>query len=149
MADSRRLRTGRYSEPGRIYLVTSVVIDRQPVFADWRLGRRVVSQFRQAQEEGLASSIAWVVMPDHFHWLIELRAGELSDVVRRTKARTTHSVNAAMGRSGRLWQAGFHDRAVRREEDVKRLARYVIANPVRAGLVERVGDYPLWDAMWI
>ncbi|NUT74814.1 hypothetical protein HNO86_07130 [Pseudomonas sp. C1C7] len=42
-----------------------------------------------------------------------------------------------------------YDRAVRREKDVKHLARYVVANPIRAGLVERVHDYPLWDACWL
>jgi hypothetical protein len=29
------------------------------------------------------------------------------------------------------------------------VARYVVMNPVRAGLVSRVGDYPFWDAAWI
>jgi hypothetical protein len=29
------------------------------------------------------------------------------------------------------------------------MARYIIANPLRAGLVDRIGDYPLWDAMWL
>ena len=30
-----------------------------------------------------------------------------------------------------------------------KLARYVVANPLRAGLVEKLGDYPLWDAVWV
>jgi hypothetical protein len=29
------------------------------------------------------------------------------------------------------------------------MARYVVANPLRAGLVKRLGDYPLWDAIWL
>jgi hypothetical protein len=32
---------------------------------------------------------------------------------------------------------------------LRHLARYIIANPIRAGLVERAGDYPLWDACWL
>lgn len=48
-----------------------------------------------------------------------------------------------------LWQKGFHDHAVRKEEDLPALARYVVANPVRAGLVQRVGQYPHWDAIWL
>ena len=39
--------------------------------------------------------------------------------------------------------------AVRREEDLKMIARYIVTNPIRAGLVQKVGDYPLWDATWI
>jgi hypothetical protein len=61
-----RLRIGRVSELGRIYLLTVVVHQREPVFTDWRLGRLVVEQFRLVQEEGWADSLAWVVMPDIF-----------------------------------------------------------------------------------
>jgi hypothetical protein len=38
---------------------------------------------------------------------------------------------------------------LRREEDVLSVARYIVVNPLRAGLVARVGDYPLWDAVWL
>lgn len=38
---------------------------------------------------------------------------------------------------------------MRREDDLRAAARYIIMNPVRAGLVEKVGDYPLWDAIWL
>jgi REP element-mobilizing transposase RayT len=88
-------------------------------------------------------------MPDHFHWLVELREGSLSEVVQRVKSKTAIAVNKATGRHGRLWQWGFHDKAVRYEEDLLKFARYIVANPLRAGLVKRVGDYPLWDAVWL
>lgn len=48
-----------------------------------------------------------------------------------------------------LWQDGFHDHALRAEEDVVEVARYVVSNPLRAGLVRCLGDYPLWDAVWL
>ncbi|MFL1514291.1 MULTISPECIES: REP-associated tyrosine transposase [Pseudomonas] len=144
-----RLRIGRFSEPGRIYLITAVVHQRQPFFADWRLGRLVVKQLREAQEDGWADFLTWVVMPDHVHCLLQLRDRTLAEVMCRIKARSSRAVNLALGRQGRLWQKGYHDRAVRKEEDLKDLARYVILNPVRAGLVTRVHDYPLWDACWL
>ncbi|MET1069188.1 MAG: transposase [Pseudomonas prosekii] len=144
-----RLRIGRFSEPGRIYLITAVVHQRQPFFADWRLGRLVVKQLREAQEEGWADFLTWVVMPDHVHCLLQLGDRTLAEVMCRIKARSSRAVNLALGRQGRLWQKGYHDRAVRKEEDLKDLARYVILNPVRAGLVTRVHDYPLWDACWL
>ncbi|MNP19873.1 Transposase IS200 like protein [compost metagenome] len=143
------LRIGRYSEPGRIYLLTAVVDQRQPVFTDWRKGRLVVQELRQVQEENWADFLAWVLMPDHMHCLVQLQDKTLAELMCRIKSRSSLAVNLAMERRGRLWQKGYHDRAVRREEDVKNLARYVVANPVRAGLVERVHDYPLWDACWL
>ena len=63
---SRQLRLGRYSEEGRFYLITSTTKDRQPIFTDWKVGRLVAQQLGQAERDGLARSLAWVVMPDHF-----------------------------------------------------------------------------------
>ena len=143
------LRIGRFSEPGRIYLLTVVVHQRRPFFADWHSGRLVVQEFRMVQEDGWADFLTWVVMPDHLHCLVQLRDKTLAELMCRMKSRSSLAVNQALGRRGRLWQKGYHDRAVRREEDVKGLARYVVANPIRAGLVTRVHDYPLWDACWL
>ncbi|MFC5526621.1 transposase [Rhodanobacter ginsengisoli] len=50
---------------------------------------------------------------------------------------------------GRLWEKGFHDHALRRDESVEKAARYIIANPVRAGLVRDPMDYPYWDAWFV
>jgi REP element-mobilizing transposase RayT len=152
MSDSQnahRLRNGRYSQPSRIYLLTAVTHLRQPYFQNWQTGRQVVQEFRRAQDSGTASSIAWVVMPEHFHWLIELHDGDLSRLMQTTKSRSARHFNQHRGFSGAVWQKGYFDRALRREEDLKTAARYIIANPLRAGLVSRIGDYPLWDAMWL
>ncbi len=88
-------------------------------------------------------------MPDHFHWLVELENCSLRRLMRETKSLITRELNLYSGRSGVLWQQGFHDRALRRDEDLVKMARYVVANPLRAGLVEKLGDYPLWDAIWV
>ena len=146
---SHRLRLGRYAEANRIYLLTANTLDRVPVFKDFFLGRLVVDQFRHAQNQGWANSLAWVVMPDHFHWLIELQQGSLSELMQKTKSLSTRAVNMSTGRRGSLWQQGYHDRALRREADLVQLGRYVVTNPLRAGLVARYGDYPLWDAIWV
>ena len=144
-----QLRVGRFSESGRIYLLTVVVDQRQPFFVDWQLGRLVVRELRQAQEEGWGDFLTWVVTPDHMHCLVQLRDKTLAELMCRIKSRSSLAVNQALGRRGRMWQKGCPDRAVRREDDVKALARYVVANPIRAGLVTRVHDYPLWDACWL
>ncbi|MHC8412325.1 REP-associated tyrosine transposase [Pseudomonas sp. Hz4] len=146
---SHRLRLGRYAEQNRIYLLTTNTLGRAPVFKDFSLGRLIVGQFRYAQDQGWANSLAWMVMPDHFHWLIELQQSSLSKLMQKTKSLSTRAVNLSIGGKGSLWQQGYHDRALRRDEDLVKLARYVVANPLRAGLVERLGDYPLWNAIWV
>lgn len=129
---SMRLRLGRFSEIGRIYLLTSVTVDRTPLFSDWRAARLVSNEFRREQEAGTSFSIAWVIMPDHFHWLVELKKGRLSSLVQRVKSRSSITVNRHVDRAGQLWQRGYHDRALRREEDLKETARYVLANPIQS-----------------
>ena len=149
LSASHRLRIGRYAEQNRIYLLTANTLNREPIFRDYTLGRFVVHQFKQAQDEGFVDSLAWVVMPDHFHWLVQLQKGTLGQLMCQVKSLSTRAVNSSTGRTGSLWQQGFHDHALRKEEDLVKLARYVVANPLRAGLVQKLGDYPLWDAIWI
>ena len=74
---------------------------------------------------------------------------DLPKLVQGVKSVSAHRINAARGQSGKVWQAGYYDEALRREQDLKHMARYIVANPLRAGLVERIGDYPLWDAIWL
>lgn len=88
-------------------------------------------------------------MPDHFHWLIELDRTTLPVLMGRTRSRISVALNRQRRRKGAVWQRGYHDRGIRREEDVQAIARYIVANPLRAGLVKRVGDYALWDAIWV
>ncbi|WP_434625286.1 transposase [Pseudomonas sp. Z1-29] len=146
---SHRLRTGRYGELSRIYLLTTNTADRKPVFHDFALGRLVVEQFRCAEDKRWAKSLAWVVMPDHFHWLVELQQSSLNELMQKTKSLSARAVNISTGYRGSLWQPGYHERALRQEDGLIVMARYVVANPLRAGLVKRLGDYPLWDAIWL
>ena len=99
---------------------------------------------------GDLTSLAYVVMPDHIHWLIQLNlSADLSTCVQRMKSRSARELNAILRRTGRFWQPGYHDHALRKEEDLINIARYVIANPIRAGLARSVRDYSLWDAIWV
>lgn len=143
------LRKGRCSELGRIYLLTTVVRAREPLFRDLHPARLLIQELRRAHDSGLVSSLAWVLMPDHLHWLVQLHDGELDSLMRQVKSRSAMAINRAQGMTGAIWQEGFHDRALRREDDVRAAARYVVANPLRAGLVTRLADYPFWDAIWL
>lgn len=143
------LRRGRYSEPDRIYLLTSNLLQRRPLFNDFALARLLVKELRIAHEQHQVTSLAWVVMPDHLHWLVQLQTGSLEQLMRRIKSNSARQINQHLGTHGPIWQPGYHDRALRQGEDLQSAARYVVANPLRAGLVMRIGDYPLWDAVWL
>ncbi|MBH3387033.1 transposase [Pseudomonas juntendi] len=135
LAESHLLRLGRFSEPGRLYMLTTITQQRKTLFLDFHHARLVVKHLRISNDIQDCRSLAWVVMPDHLHWLIEVK-----DVALATLMRVRHKP---------IWQPGYHDHALRREENVVHVARYIVANPLRAGLVRSVRDYPHWDAVWL
>jgi len=96
---TKELRKGRSIGRNQIYHITTVTLDRYPVFS---------------------------VFPF-----------------------ATRKINGVSDRSGRLWRKGLHDRAIRREEDLEAVATYIMANPLRAGIVRSVREYPHWDAVWM
>ena len=141
---AHKLRSGRHSQPGQVYLLTTVTKGREPVFLDFGFARMLIAVLREQQDLQHAHTLAFVVMPDHLHWLMQLGERiELSLCMRNVKTMSARR----LGRP--VWQRGFHDHALRQEQDLADVARYVIANPVRAGLVQRTGQYPHWDAVWV
>lgn len=141
---AKNLRKGRHSEPNQIYSITTVTIDRKPVFIDFYAARCVIAVLRQEHHLQRAETLAFVLMPDHLHWLMQLgMTADLSTVVGAVKSVSAHRLGE------NIWQEGFHDHAVRKDEDLRNIARYIVANPLRAGLVTNIGDYPHWDAIWL
>lgn len=144
------LRRGRVSLPDHVYNVTVVTSERALWFSDYNVATKVSACFQRPLLLGDATMLAWVLMPDHAHWLIQLgEQDRLEVVISRLKAASARTANQVLGRQGPLWQRSFHDHALRRDEDLKAAARYVVANPVRAGLVKRTGQYPFWNAIWL
>ena len=144
------LRKGRRSLPGQAYFLTFTTHRRMPLFTCWAAAAAMSRLLSNPAHWPNSSLMAWVLMPDHWHGLMVLNAeGDLARSTGAAKAMTALKFNRAAGRSGPLWARGFHDRAVRRDQDLRLAARYLVANPLRAGLVDRVGDYPFWDAVWL
>jgi putative transposase len=78
---------------------------------------------------------AWVVMPNHVHVLTEILEGHtLPDLMESWKGFMARAVNAHLGRTGTLWQKGYHDRLIRNWEHFANVVRYFRQNPVKSGL---------------
>jgi len=144
------LRKGRFSEANRIYFITTVTHNRRKIFNDFNTARIVINSMRRLHDCEHVQSLSWVVMPDHLHWLIQLTDEcSLAEIIKCLKAQSAHSINRYLNNSGSVWQRSYFDRCLRKEEDVKGVSRYIVANPLRAGLVKEIGDYPHWDATWL
>jgi REP element-mobilizing transposase RayT len=146
----KALRKGRCSEPGHVYLVTFVTRGRKPLFRDFTLATAACRTFAKSAQAARAEPLCWVLMPDHFHGLIGIgEESNLARCVQRIKGQASAGCRAVMPQHGTLWSRAFHDHALRADEDVAIAAKYVIENPVRAGLVDDEMHYPYWDAFWL
>jgi REP element-mobilizing transposase RayT len=146
----RALRRARTSIPGQVYLVTFTTHQRHPLFQSHEHATCLARCLHGLVLWQYTELIAWVLMPDHMHLLIRLSAKDsLQVVVQKLKSNTAREIKSLDLEIGQVWAAAFHDRALRQDENLRLVARYIVLNPVRAGLACRIGDYPYWNAVFI
>jgi putative DNA methylase len=86
--------------------------------------------------------MAWCVMPNHVHALIETIPGHaLHDIVHSWKSFTATKANEWLGRQGAFWQREYHDRFIRDSKHLQQAVEYIEQNPVKAGLVEKADEW--------
>ena len=129
-------RLRRFNPEGRPCFITNVTHKRKPLLiahADLLLSSFSAIQLRTSYEIP-----AWVIMPDHFHLIIDLKDEELSSVIQRIKMSFGSLLRKSRGlHSGRIWQYGFWDHVIRDEKDMNRHMDYIHFNPVKYGYVKK------------
>ena len=144
------LRKGRASIAGQIYLVTFTTYGRVPHFTDPDIARDTCALLTGGETWRDGRLLCWVLMPDHWHGLVQLgECARLPERVQQLKGASSRALRRTHPGLPRIWASGYHDHALRAEENMLAVARYVVANPLRAGLARSVGDYPYWDAIWL
>ena len=145
MSHPTRLRSFSYLGHQR-YFVTTCTYQRQSVFRDAAIVTMVGGEILQSGKLALFEILAYCFMPDHLHLLVtgETADAEFPSFVKLAKQRSGWRYTRNTGH--RLWQTGYHERVLRDEEATAEVIRYIIANPVRGGLVVRPCDYPFWGS---
>jgi putative transposase len=160
----------RYFAPGQLQFVTASTYRRAPLFLSPRLAREFVAVLEEVRGDFGFLLLGWVLMPDHFHLLLQCQPAEsTSRVVQQLKQRTAARILRILraqrhhawcrrmlgnlrlpstvhdGSTYRLWQRRFYPFSVRTEE--KRLEKldYMHDNPVKRGLVTAPADWP-WSS---
>jgi REP element-mobilizing transposase RayT len=150
MQGHKALRKGRFSQEYNIYHVTVVTCQRQHIFSSFGTASTLAKILSSPSVLKTSSISAWVIMPDHWHAIVQVgRYDSLSKVVGRIKAISTRVIHNERLWEGDIWSKAFHDRALRSESELLPLARYIVANPLRAGLTQKAGSYPFWNAIWL
>ncbi len=86
---------------------------------------------------------AYVVMPDHLHFIIKpIQDYSLAQIMQHLKGSTAYSINKLLNRTGKFWQGENFDHLIRDGIGLREKWEYIKENPVKAGLVDRAEDYP-------
>ena len=86
--------------------------------------------------------LAWCVMPNHIHVLIETNsANPVPKIVQGWKSYTARLINQHLGRSGSVWMRDYFDRYIRDDRHLAVVIAYIHSNPVKAGLVSHEQDW--------
>ena len=138
---SPRLKGFDYSQPCAVF-VTVCTADRRPLLKG-RLADTIQEQLRHVAKQWGFRLWCWCILPDHWHAIVG-SPGEkrtVSDLVGAVKSMATRT-SRRMEIESPLWQRGFHDRVLRGDEKPGILAAYVVANPVRKGLIQEGESWP-------
>jgi REP element-mobilizing transposase RayT len=148
----RRLSTFDYRGP-YVYSLTFCTFGRKRAFVDGAVVSRVVAVIVRTGTDRQFGVLAYTCMPDHLHLLVQARGEEISLPAFAKLVRQRTAMEARRASIAPIWQEGYYERTLRRDEDVLTVARYIANNPVRAGLIADAADWPftggtLLDAMF-
>ena len=129
------------------YSLTFCARHRQPVFVDASIVDGSCTQLLESANEWGFEVLAYCFMPDHLHVLAEGRA-ENADLIAHAKDIKQRVAYYHPLRTG-LWQKGFYDHVLRDDEATLDVAKYILENPLRAGLVREPREHPYaGSGMW-
>jgi putative transposase len=138
-------RAHRLQIPGGIYHVTARGNRKLPIFlAEGDQDRLLAILGRVAGDLGWQCH-SYCLMPNHYHVVLETPEANLSAGMHRLNSTYAHWFNVRHSVEGHLFQGRFHAVLIESEWHLLELARYVVLNPVRAGLCVQAGEWP-WSS---
>lgn len=130
---------------GALYHVTSRGDRREPIYEDDADRRLFLLLLDQICETYNWLCHAYCLMGNHYHILIETPDANLSKGMRQLNGMYTQKFNNTHGRAGHVFQGRYKSILVEKQAYLLELARYIVLNPVRAGMVKKVEDWP-WSS---
>ena len=140
----KSLRRGRYDESGFYYFLTTVTQNRRPIFLEHATAQIVLNSLKWLNDNDRITLIAAVVMPDHVHFIIELKSTSLVKLMHSLKSYTANEINRVLGQKGHVWESQYYERGIKDESTLNSLIRYCLENPVRKGMVSDYREYRFW-----
>jgi len=126
----------------RRYFLTFCTHDRRPLFTNARHVALVELHFLRTATEMEFADLAHCFMPDHLHAIVEGRAERADARVFIARMKQYSGFYFKRAFKEQLWQRYGYERVIRNDEATGKVIRYVLENPIRAGLVSNVSEYP-------
>jgi REP element-mobilizing transposase RayT len=127
-----------------VYFITFCTYRRRPLLTTAPVHHAFVAFAHCAYTAHNVAVGRYVIMPDHVHLFVrgdrEFRLSGWIGMLRQSLRRGIVRPNPMS--SDPIWQRGFFDHVLRSDESYREKWEYVLANPVRAGLVLQVGAWP-------
>jgi putative transposase len=136
-----RLKKEIYSNQNQIFNITVCTKDRRPIFHQKFHATTITETFQTKPFHQNTKLYTYCLMPDHLHLLVSPKESNLIDFIRRWKSYTANLLNKS-GFTGPCWQRSFYDHALRKDEDIKITAEYIVNNPVRKQMKKHWREYP-------
>lgn len=130
---------------GGVYHVTSRGDRREMIYGDDADRRTWVDLFGEVCDRFNWRCHAWCQMGNHYHLVVETAEANLSRGMRQLNGVYTQAVNRRHGRVGHVFQGRYKAILVEADAYLVELARYVVLNPVRAGLCKEAAEWP-WSS---
>jgi putative transposase len=135
----------RLEFPGAIYHITARGNAQQPIFLNDQDRKVFLLVLGQTLKAYNAACHAYCLMTNHYHLMIETPDGNLSQVMKQLNGIYTQRFNRRNRRVGHVFQGRFKSIVVDKDSYLLQLCRYIVLNPVRAGMVCNPGEYP-WSS---
>lgn len=131
----------RLAFPGALLHITSRGNEKRPTFLDDRDRRKFLDLLGETVRTFDWILIAYVLMSNHYHLLVELCGDTLSDGVKWLNGEYAKWFNRVHDRVGHLFQGRFRSPLIDHQTYFETVLRYVVLNPVRANVVKHPAVY--------
>jgi putative transposase len=135
--------------PGALHFVTGICINRIQVFTEPECCEEFLAELKSLNQDWPSKLIAYVLMPDHFHFIVNPRDGRIKEFIRDLKSRAAKAILQATSRFSfpntdeghQVWQESFKAIPLWSGWMIRQKIDYIHKNPVKAGIVRSARDY--------
>jgi len=142
-------RRNKLKSTDAVYFLTMVSRNRERIFTGKPLQDVLLTVMERLAEWKGCDYVAWVLLPDHIHWLVRPGDNDYSKLVYSFK----YGVGAELKKIGQLakgrkiWQDRFWEHTVMDDEDLRQCIEYIHYNPVKHGYADAPSKWTLSSFM--